>query len=348
MSIASSHCKDRRLAAEKEGAFSNQKLSRGGIHVGQTDTGPIGLREQRTDRTMKRILMAATAALGLIAGQARAQGFSDTWIGVRDGPYQSNVGGNPGDATNARNVNKLVVSLGHFDVWDYGTNFFNVDTLFSDGNEAAFSGVPGKASNAGSTEFYAVYRAQLSPDKIFGLNTKFGPVAAINFEIGGDMEGENTQFAPAKKLFIAGPNIHFDLAPAGFLNIGLHIAKEWNHNGFCAEACTKPGGPVSFDATGEFEFVWLYPLAFTGLPLDFRGFMNVILPKGKDGFGGHTYTEILAYPRLNLDLGKMVFGKPHKPDLYLAVELWEHKFGSSGQTPGSNEVSPQIGIEVHF
>ena len=34
---------------------------------------------------MKRILIAAAAALGLIAGQARAQGFSDTSMGVRDG-----------------------------------------------------------------------------------------------------------------------------------------------------------------------------------------------------------------------------------------------------------------------
>ena len=34
---------------------------------------------------MKRILMAAAAALGLFSGQARAQGFSDTSVGVRDG-----------------------------------------------------------------------------------------------------------------------------------------------------------------------------------------------------------------------------------------------------------------------
>jgi nucleoside-specific outer membrane channel protein Tsx len=290
---------------------------------------------------MKRILMAAAAALGLIAGQAQAQGFSDTWIGLRDGPYQSNVGGAP---NTARDVNKMVVSLGHFDIWDYGSNFFNVDILFSDGNEPANGTL-----NNGSTEFYAVYRAQLSPDKMFGLNTKFGPISGINFEIGGDAEAENTAFAPAKKLLVAGPNIHFDLPPAGFLNVGIHVSKEWNHNGFssCPSTCGK-AGDVSFSAAPEFEFVWLYPLGFTGLPLDFRGFMNVVLPKGKDGFGGNTYTEILAYPRLNLDLGKMLFGKPHKPDLYLAVELWGHKFGSSGQTPGSTEISPQLGIQVHF
>jgi nucleoside-specific outer membrane channel protein Tsx len=287
---------------------------------------------------LRHLLFAATLVAG--ATQAYAQGnFSDTSIGFRDGWTQSNVGGNP---QTARDVNKAIVNLGHFDVWDYGSNFFNVDILFSDGNE------PANNSSAGSTEFYAVYRGQFSPDKLFGLNTAFGPFSAINIEIGGDAETENTQFAPAKKLLVAGPNFHLAL-PAGFLNIGVHISKEWNHNGFsgCPSACGR-GGPVDFDPTPEFEFVWLYPLSFTGLPLDFRGFMNIVLPKGKDGFGANTYTEILARPQLQLDIGSMLFHKPHKPDVYFAVELWEHKFGASSKTAGSEEVAPEFGIEYHF
>ena len=70
----------------------------------------------------------------------------------------------------------------HFDVWNYGSNFFNVDILFSNANE------PANNSAGGSTEFYAVYRGQFSPDKIFGINTAFGPISAVNFEIGGDAE----------------------------------------------------------------------------------------------------------------------------------------------------------------
>jgi nucleoside-specific outer membrane channel protein Tsx len=280
-----------------------------------------------------RHLVFAATVLAATVTQARAQGFSDTSIGFRDGWSQSNVGGNP---ATAREVNKAIVNLGHFDVYDYGSNFFNVDVLFSDGNE------PANNSSAGSTEFYAVYRGQLSPDKLFGLNTKFGPISAINFEFGGDAEAENTAFAPAKKLLVAGPNFHIDM-PAGFFNIGVHISKEWNHNGVSAHP-----GPVDFNPTPEFEFVWLYPLNFTGLPLDFRGFMNIVLPKGKDGFGGNTYTEILARPQLQLDIGTMLFHKAHKPDIYFAVEFWEHKFGASSKTAGSEEVAPEFGIEVHF
>jgi nucleoside-specific outer membrane channel protein Tsx len=280
------------------------------------------------------------AALAVTAIQAHADGnFSDTLIGVRDGWSISN----PGEEKGGRDVNKIIVNVGHFDVWDYGTNFFNVDALFSNANE------PASDSSGGSTEFYGVYRGQLSPDKIFGINTKFGPLSAINFEFGGDVETENTAFAPNKKLLVVGPNFNFDLG-AGFLDIGVHYSKEWNHNGFCADDCTKPGGPVNFSSTPEFEFVWLYSLkALTNLPLDFRGFMNIVLPKGKDGFGAQTKTEILARPQFSLDVGTLLFHKAHKPDVYFAVELWENKFGNDHtKVPGSEEIAPEFGIEYHF
>lgn len=287
---------------------------------------------------MKLRYLLAFAIAALTATQAHAQGFSDTSIGVRDSDFVANPGGEKG----SRDVNKVIFNVAHFDVWDYGTNFFNVDALLSNPNEPALN------SSGGSTEFYLVYRAQLSPDKLFGLNTHFGPISAINFEIGGDLESEDTAFAPDKKLFVAGPNVHFDLG-AGFLNVGMHISKEWNHNGFCAEDCTIPGGPVSFAPAPEAEFVWLYSLkSFTNLPLVFEGFMNVVGQKGRDGFGNPTYTEILARPQLSLDVGTMLFNKPHKPDVYLAVELWEHKFGNSNRVSGSEQVAPTIGIEMHF
>jgi hypothetical protein len=277
---------------------------------------------------LRHLLFAA--ALAVTATEAHAQGFSDTSIGVRDSLTVANPGGEKG----SRDVNKVIFNVGHFDVWDYGSNFFNVDMLLSNPNEPAFN------SPGGSTEFYAVYRGQMSPDKTLGINTKFGPFQAINFEFGGDLESENTYFAPNKKLLIAGPNFHLDV-PAGFLDIGVHVSKEWNHNGITGKA-------VSFDATPEFEFVWLFPMTFTGLPMDFRGFANVVMPKGKDGFGGKTEFEFLSRPQIQLDIGKLMFGKPHKPDLYLAVELWEHKFGNPDSVSGSEEVSPTVGIEVHF
>ena len=292
---------------------------------------------------MKRFLMAAAMLLA-VAGHARAQGFSDTWMGVRNGFFVANPGGEKG----SRDVNKIVVNFGHFDIWDYGSNFVDVDVLFSDANEPALN------SSGGSTELYGVYRGQLSPDKIFGMNTKIGPFSAINWEIGGDAETENTAFAPDKKVFVTGPNFHIDLPDFGFITMGVHFYKEWSNNGIAGGLAPLhiPGSnfhtPVNFAPAPEFEFVWLYHMGWTGLPLDFQGFMNVVLPKGINGFGGNTYTEILAVPRLSLDFGKLIGMKPHKTILFLQAELWEHKFGNPSELSGSNEVSPQIGVEYHF
>jgi nucleoside-specific outer membrane channel protein Tsx len=289
---------------------------------------------------MKLRSMIFAAALAVTATQVRAQGFSDSWIGVRDGTTISN----PGEEKGGRDVNKIIANVGHFDAGAYGSNFFSVDALFSNANE------PANDSAGGSTEFYAVYRGQLSPDHYLGLNTKFGPFQAINFEFGGDAEAENTTFAPDKKALVAGPNFHIAV-PAGFLNIGVHVYHEWNNNGICADACSKPGGPISFDTTAEFEIVWLFPLTFTGLPLDFRGFTNIVLPKGKDGFGNQTATEILARPQINLDIGQLMFSKPQKLYAYFQVELWNNKFGNDhtiAGNSGTQEISPVFGLEYHF
>ena len=34
-----------------------------------------------------------------------------------------------------------------------------------------------------------------------------------------------------------------------------------------------------------------------------------------------------------LDIGTMRFNKPHKPEVYFAVEFWKHKFGASSKRP---------------
>ena len=105
---------------------------------------------------------------------------------------------------------------------------------------------------------------------------------------------------------------------------------------------------IQAQRTGMPAFYVLLPIVCMPWPMDFRGFMNIVGPKGKDGFGGNTYWEILARPQLQLDVGKMLFNKPHVPDVYLAVEFWQHKFGNPTQLNGSEQIAPMIGMEVHF
>jgi hypothetical protein len=101
---------------------------------------------------------------------------------------------------------------------------------------------------------------------------------------------------------------------------------------------------VNFNPTWEIETAWRIPLAFTGLPLRLDGFMNVVGPKGRDGFGADTEVEVLAEPQLTLDLGQLVFDRPHKLDAfvgyqYLAEQVRQRPQRGSGQawpTPSSS------------
>jgi nucleoside-specific outer membrane channel protein Tsx len=138
--------------------------------------------------------------------------------------------------------------------------------------------------------------------------------------------------------------------PAGFLDIDVHVYHKWNHSALsdCPNA-RGVGGPVNFNTTAEFEIVWLFLLSFTGPPLNFRSFTDIVLPKGVDDNGNQTATEVLACPQLDLDIGKLMFANPQKLYAYFQLELWANKFGNNHARYSSvEEVSPVLGIEYHF
>jgi hypothetical protein len=293
---------------------------------------------------MKRLLGAVALMLGagqvLVAGQAHAFDFQDNSVSLTYGPTYKEPGIPQNKNNHGTDIGKFTLTFTHFDVWKYGTDFLNIDTLFSNGHDPAS---PGNNGDPGAVEVYALYRANLSLNAIG--NTKaftFGPVKDVRLEIGGDWNTKNTTFAPEKKLIVAGPNIAFDVP--GFFDLGFHIAHEWNNNGIV-------GKSVSFDPTFELEAVWMQPLAFTGLPLRTDGFFNLIAPKGKDGFGNETATEILTQPRIVLDLGALTMNKPNMLDTYVGFQYWLNKFGNDHTLPGnSGSVAETVffGFTVHF
>jgi len=97
----------------------------------------------------------------------------------------------------------------------------------------------------------------------------------------------------------------------------------------------------------------MQPLDFVGIPLSFSGFTNVVMPKGRDGFGNNTHTEILSSNRLTLDLGKIAFNKAHVLDLFVGYKYWYDKFGNIANyknpayTPGSFESQVFAGVALH-
>jgi len=267
---------------------------------------------------------------------------------------------------------KEIAGLTHVDAYAYGTNFFNIDFLQSNGFDpmapalqAATAPYTNYGAGGASMELYALYRGTLSGNALSHSKMfSFGFLKDISLSFGGDGESQNTAFAPHKRDLVGGIQFSFDVP--GYLTLAVHAYKEWNHNGLTQVggplAFLSPGptsyfnpfnGGVSFRVTPEFEATYAQPLTFTGLPLTFSGFTNVVMPKGKDGFGNNTRTEILTSERLTLDIGQLTFGKPHVLDWFVGYKFWWDKFGNNatfGQasfTQGSYENQVYTGIALH-
>jgi nucleoside-specific outer membrane channel protein Tsx len=252
------------------------------------------------------------------AGNFPSIEYQDFYLSYRYVPDNTQPGDDSGHAIPANEVN-----LSYVNGWTYGANFFSLDfEQFSKGDPSvSIDGEP----NLGSSEFYGVFRTTFSGNKIFGANKfAFGPVADVGLRLGGDYDVQNDSFGSYKRLLVAGPQ--FDLAvPKGFWNVALEVSHEWDTNGFA-----EPGPSTSFSPTAELETAWMYPFNIGPVPLQFTGFMNVIGPKGK-GYGGDFYhkTEILAHPKILVDVGSLVGYTPGKLMAGVGYEYWFNKFGST-------------------
>lgn len=282
----------------------------------------------------KARLFAVAMAATLFGGTAHAFEWSDTTIGYRWGPNFKEPGVDGG-----RDVPKNIFNVSHADGYKWGSNFFSIDVLLSPDWDPA---VGGGNMRPGALEFYGVFRTTLSGNKVTGTKSfAFGPIGDVGFDLGADFNSKNTQFASEKKLLVLGPNFSVAM-PKGFWNLGFHLAHEWNYNGIV-------GKPVDFNWTFEFETAWAYPFALGPVPVTFEGFLNVVAPKGKDGFGSDTVTELLAHPKLMVDVGKMVADVPQKFEMGVGFEYWLNKFGNNhNNVVGAEAKAVFFEADYHF
>lgn len=288
----------------------------------------LGGQAHAADTPSSKAASAGSSEIGFL--------FSDTALGYRYLPTATD----PGHGEVAKNM----FSLTHFNIWTYGTNFLNLDWLYSGSADPSQCAVGGAcADNQGATEFYGIYRGTLGLNALSHSSSfSFGPIKDIGLSYGLDWSTKNNPFAPAKKALFAGLQVDFDLP--GYLRANVHAYKEWNHNGL-------PGtieSNVEFDLTPEFEFTYMQPLDFLGAPLRFSGLTAIVLPKGRDGFGNETVTEVLSDNRITLDAGQVLFSKPNWLDVYVGYVYWNNKFGNNADDlVGAREQSWYVGSALH-
>jgi hypothetical protein len=306
---------------------------------------------------------------------------------------------NPGVAGSSDTINggvqgtgnsfsKWVGSATHFDVWSYGTNFFNIDYIQSDKHDPE----RGVAGARGAAETYAFARSTLSGNAVTGtkmFSSWF--FKDISLEYGGDVNTNNDAFSPHVLKFDVGASFTFNLP--GTVILGVVTQKEWNHSQFLV--VPAPGG-LTNQFTGDREFKWIprlellvsEPLTFLPWPLTWNSFTGVNFPKGTGTSGqniacagaagcaggitqwsmltNETKTEVFADNRLTLDISKLAWGKPGIWDGYVGYRYWYNKFGtdhnngdfatigctqagSFGCAPGTSvEQTAYIGTTYHF
>src|ERR1700722_11656903 len=299
--------------------------------------------------------------------------FSYIFTGTDPGAYSPNKSGTGWNGNTA----KQVYSFTHFDIWGYGTNFFTISMYKSDHNDpaspctgsptsTAIINSPFTTGCAGATEFYGLFRSTFGWNEIFGTKAfSMGPLHNISFEIGADIEAENTFLAPAKRDGVLGLQFAFDLPYKGFFNVAPLAYKEINHNAFDSCGVFSAGTPgVTCLADGNTDFKWTwaveinYYMDLGFLPENFQ-FFSI---SGRAGFYGPkgdsnqpltgimpSKTEINSEPiRLTFDAAKAMWGAKytHFVDLWVAYRYWQNKFGLD-HTSSVNGICAVNGVSTH-
>ena len=238
----------------------------------------------------------------------------------------------PGGADIARHA----IEFKHIDAWKYGHNLVEVMLKQSSDVEPAAGG------GSGAVGFYAIFRSGVGINRLAGRPViRLGPLRDIDLQVGLNLETKNSEFAPAERTLYVGPNFQFRVGQ-GFVNVGLHLRKEWNHNG-------DLGMAESYDVNLNIEPVWHLPFTLGKARFAFDGFADFNTAKGEDVGGRGTRPEFITRPMLKLDISPLVGRKAHLLEVGVGFQFWRNMFGKNAdRVPGANEFTPVVALAVHL
>ncbi len=250
--------------------------------------------------------LTALALAVMAATSACAADWSSNSVGYRYAPSQSEPGVSD-------KVAKNILSFTHVSGDKLGTNFFTIDYLRSDNAD------PANGSGSGASEWYGFYKRSFSLSAMTGNKGGYGFAKDLSLTARLDAGSKNTTFAPAPLKVRLGMSADMPVS-AGFWNVGVEVYKENNNNGIV-------GKQVNFDPALALTSAWAIPMGGVG---NFEGFLDVVGPKGKDGFGASTATEVLLRASFMFD----VMGPKSGLQAGVGVEYWNNKFGCNNDTTG--------------
>ena len=288
-------------------------------------------------RRLKQAGLLAVLAVGATSNLYAAD-WSDTAIGWRYGtkfaePFEGN------------NISKNILNLTHVSGYKYGTNFFNVDLLFSDSKDPSAIG-----STDGAQEVYMVYRNTLDLGKITGKDYKFGIIKDVGATFGFDANVKtDTGYNSKKRMLVLGPTVMLDVP--GFMNVSLLALWESNApSGWdFATSSTYSVPRYTYKTHPMLTAAWGIPIGSSAF--SFEGFVNFIAAKGNDEFGNATKPETNFDAQIMADIGQLTGGPKGTFKLGLEYQYWKNKFGNDASGPagsGAFAKTPMIRAEYHF
>lgn len=229
------------------------------------------------------------------------------------------------------------LQFSHVDAWRLGHNLAQVMFRSSSSVEPAAGG------GAGATEFYGVFRAGLSINRMADRSViGFGPLRDIDIQAGADLQTKNSAYAPSERALYLGPRLLFHFYSGAFLNVGIHLRKEWNRNGIL-------GRNESYDAGLNIEPAWSVPFRVGSARLVFDGFADYNAPKGRNAAGHETRAELLVRPQLKLDVGALLGLAPAVLEFGAGMEYWHNMFGQDARVvPGAEQSAPVFSLIFHW
>lgn len=233
-------------------------------------------------------------------------------------------------------ISRNNIEFKHIDAWKYGHNLVEIIIKKSSDVEPAAGG------GTGALGLYSIFRFGAGINRIAGAPlVAIGPLRDIDIQAGMNLETKSTDYAPQERTLYFGPNLQFRFGQ-GFLNLGLHLRKEWNHNG-------NLGQSESYDVDLNVEPFWHFPFQIGGARFAFDGFADYNTPKGKDAAGRDTRAEFIARPLLKLDISPVVGRKAHVLELGVGFQYYHNMFGKdASRVPGADEFTPVFSLAVHL
>jgi hypothetical protein len=318
----------------------------------QRSTVAHARRQGRQPCRRARAILAAALLCAIGASRAAAQApaaaaqtpapsykpptFADDSLMYVFGPAYRNPYITSPSQPDGADISRSAIEFKHVDAWRYGHNLAEVIIKKSSDVEPASGG------GDGTLGLYAILRSGVGINRVAGRPLiALGPLRDIDLQAGLNLETKNSDYAPQERTLYVGLNFQCRFG-SGFLNVGLQLRKEWNHNG-------NLGVTESYDADFNIEPVWHFPFRIGAAQLAFDGFADYNTPKGEDAAGRDTRAEFITRPLLKLDISPIVGAKARLLDVGVGFEYWHNMFGKDAdRVPGARQFTPVFTLAVHL